>query len=40
MDKEDALFMKALKFLYERRLAQIGFEANVVITKIEEPKAE
>lgn len=36
---ENDLFTKALRFLYERRLEQIGFEADVrpTLMKPEEP---
>ena len=31
------LFATALKFLYERRLAQLGIQADITVTKKEEP---
>lgn len=37
---ENDLFTKALRFLYERRLEQIGFEADVIVTKIRPEEAE
>lgn len=36
MDKEDALFMKALKLLYEWRLEELGFTADITVTKMED----
>ena len=34
-DKEDILFKKALRYLYENRLEQIGVQADIIITKKE-----
>lgn len=31
---ENDLFTKALRFLWERRLAMEGFEANITVTRI------
>lgn len=31
---QEDIFEKALRFLYERRLEQLGIEADVVVTKI------
>lgn len=32
------IFEKALRLLYERRLAQLGIEADIIITKIGDEK--
>lgn len=32
-DNEDDVFMRALRLLYERRLEQLGFQADIIITK-------
>ena len=34
------IFEKALWFLYEKRLEQLGIEADIIITKITEEDAE
>jgi hypothetical protein len=34
------IFEKALRFLYEKRLEQLGIEADIIITKITEEDAE
>ena len=34
---ENAILEKALRFLYERRLAQLGIQADIIITKKERP---
>ena len=33
---EDELFEKALRYLYEKRLEQLGITANIIITKKED----
>ena len=35
---EEDIFVKALRFLYEKRLEQIGVQADVIVTKKEEEK--
>lgn len=35
---EEDIFVKALRFLYEKRLEQIGVQADIIITKKEEEK--
>lgn len=34
------IFEKALRFLYEKRLEQLGIEADIIITKIESEGSE
>lgn len=34
--REDALFRKALKFLYEMRLQELGYTADVIVTRKDE----
>ncbi len=33
MDDKEDIFVKALRFLYEKRLEQIGVQADIIITK-------
>lgn len=35
---EEDIFVKALRFLYEKRLEQIGVQADIIITKKEDEK--
>ena len=35
---EEDIFAKALRFLYEKRLEQIGVEADIIITKKDDEK--
>lgn len=35
---EEDIFVKALRFLYEKRLEQIGVQADIIITKKEDKK--
>lgn len=35
---EEDIFVKALRFLYEKRLEQIGVEADIIITKKDDEK--
>lgn len=37
---EEDIFDKALRLLYERRLAQFGLEADIIIKRITEEDAE
>lgn len=37
---ENALFEKALQFLYERRLAMAGLQAEIIITRKSENEKE
>ena len=35
---EEDIFVRALRFLYEKRLEQIGVEADIIITKKDDEK--
>ena len=35
---EEDIFVKALRFLYEKRMEQIGVEADIIITKKDDEK--
>lgn len=37
---EEDIFERALRFLYERRLEQLGIQADIVITKIDDSPNE
>ena len=38
--EENELFTRALRFLYERRLAMEGFKANIIVTRITPEEAD
>lgn len=37
MDDKEDIFVKALRFLYEKRLEQIGVQADIIIIMKKEP---